>query len=293
MKMKANAELVAEVAAIRDLVLVRSDPPALYVRAAGRVGTTGRAHAVLVPQVHAVPPADGLQEFDFLADPPRDAVLELEAEVTGECLLHDLADWAAGIRIRAAGNCLEHVFPDMSRPVAEEMAVTALVARPMAAMPPHMHAAAQSLLVESFEGFAIDAGPGRERCIDMLLASAAFPEAESRPAMRSVVSDPVSGRCILSAEMPVLYRRMVRRRLLARVHCGPDPEIREAVRKGIEGAVRAGTALGVLTGADIAMGAAALQARLHAGLAIGFGREFPEIAVELRRESMPGPWKRI
>ncbi|WP_172328097.1 hypothetical protein [Mangrovicoccus sp. HB161399] len=293
MKMRTQAELVAQVSGISELVLVRSDPPALFVRASGRVPTSGRGNAVLVARIHAVPPADGIQDFDFLADPPHDAVLQVETELSGECLLHGLPGWAKGVRVTAARNQIVHLFPERAAAIAGEVPEPAAVpAMPSHAMPPHLHGPAEPLLVESFEGFALEDGP-QGRSMDFLLAAMSFPEAQSRPEMRGIAADPVSGRCLLTAEVPVLYRRTVRRRLLARVHCGPGAELREAVRSGIEGAVRAGTALGVLAGGDLATGAAALQARLKTGLALAFGCDFPEIHVELRREAVPGPWKRL
>lgn len=78
-------------------------PPLLAVAALGLVPTTGWTHPRLAPYVYVKPPADGVWDFDFLADPPQGVVLEVLRPVASDWLGPRPA-WCKGVRIHATSN---------------------------------------------------------------------------------------------------------------------------------------------------------------------------------------------
>ncbi|TIX62084.1 MAG: hypothetical protein E5V30_33245, partial [Mesorhizobium sp.] len=50
-----------------DITLLKSKPPSLYVAAIGRAIASGWNKSELSEYVYLTPPADGVQEFDFIA----------------------------------------------------------------------------------------------------------------------------------------------------------------------------------------------------------------------------------
>ena len=74
------------------LVLLRMATPHLFIRAEGKVRTSGWTNPMLVPRTYVTPPADGIWDVDFVADPPTGIVLffldtktaELTIELSGE-----------------------------------------------------------------------------------------------------------------------------------------------------------------------------------------------------------------
>ena len=75
----------------------------LYVGAVGTVSSTGWSSARLSRYFYIDPPADGIQEFDFVADPPAgiagDAMMPVAAVYAGYA-----EDWVKGVRVYAATN---------------------------------------------------------------------------------------------------------------------------------------------------------------------------------------------
>lgn len=52
------------------LAIEKTNPPNLVILASGNVTTGGWSNGQLIPYVYVQPPADGIWEFDFVADPP-------------------------------------------------------------------------------------------------------------------------------------------------------------------------------------------------------------------------------
>jgi hypothetical protein len=52
-------------------------PPVLFIDASGETGTTGWTNGILSPYIYVKPPADGIYEFDFIADEPHGIVPEV------------------------------------------------------------------------------------------------------------------------------------------------------------------------------------------------------------------------
>jgi len=74
-----------------------------FMSALGTVPTSGWSGVVLSPVYYATPPADGIWDVDFVADPPSGQVLPIELPVAAT-LLEPSPDWLKGIRIRASEN---------------------------------------------------------------------------------------------------------------------------------------------------------------------------------------------
>jgi hypothetical protein len=82
------------------------DLPNLFVVAVGDVPTTGWSRPVLSPVIYIAPPADGIWDFNFLADPPGgvagDAIMPIAGSYIGRA-----PKWLRGVRIHAAKNELQ------------------------------------------------------------------------------------------------------------------------------------------------------------------------------------------
>ncbi len=75
----------------------------LTIAAIGLTPTTGWTHGRLSPVVYVKPPADGVWDFDFLADAPTGIVAEVMTPISAGWLGF-APDWCKGVRVRAADN---------------------------------------------------------------------------------------------------------------------------------------------------------------------------------------------
>jgi len=90
-----------------------NNPPLLMVTAAGQVNSTGWSDGKLIPWVYVDQPADGIQDFDFVATAPSGEVLWVMRPIVGEGTI-ELADWIKGVRIHASSNKIEVMLDDAS-----------------------------------------------------------------------------------------------------------------------------------------------------------------------------------
>jgi hypothetical protein len=101
--------LVAQVTSV-DCTLEKRIPPNALVKAKGMVTTGGYTHPRLIKLVYVTPPIDGIQDLDFMVDPPRkggvvtQVLTELE---TPPLRIEHIPDWMKGVRIRGAMNKFE------------------------------------------------------------------------------------------------------------------------------------------------------------------------------------------
>ena len=77
----------------------------LVVFARGTVPTSGWTSPRLAPRVYIMPPADGVWEFDFYADPPAGIVLEVIQPIFAAATVSAPA-WCTGVRILAQTNSI-------------------------------------------------------------------------------------------------------------------------------------------------------------------------------------------
>ena len=98
--------------------LAKSQPPDLLVHAQGLVPTSGWQNAVLSAWVYVTPPADGIQDFDMLAEPPQGIVLQVISKISAHTAIEqvDLANYwgpglpLLGVRVHATHNSVETLF---------------------------------------------------------------------------------------------------------------------------------------------------------------------------------------
>lgn len=104
-------ELVSQV----DSVRLFSFPPLgvaagvfdkIFVFAVGRVTSSGWTQAGLSPVYTAVPPADGVWDFRFIADPPAGPILPVELPIIAFGMF-SRPDWFQGVRVHARNNEVE------------------------------------------------------------------------------------------------------------------------------------------------------------------------------------------
>lgn len=95
---------MAHVPEVQTVALVRfrdADGARLFVHVLGSVDSAGWSRLALRPRFYALPPADGLWEFDFEGDPPDGAALALALPVTAEATVA-VPDWLRGVKVYAA-----------------------------------------------------------------------------------------------------------------------------------------------------------------------------------------------
>ncbi len=97
--------LVSEVTTVEVRRFDGASGALLFVHAFGNVPTSGWSGVRLMPRFYVVPPADGLWEFDFQADPPAGLVLEVVLPVSAEGVFA-LPNWARGVRVQATHNSI-------------------------------------------------------------------------------------------------------------------------------------------------------------------------------------------
>lgn len=291
--MKHSAESISSVLEIANLVLFRTYPPTLSMQVNGLVSSSGWSDPKLVPFEHVTPPEDGIQEFDFVAMPPKDSYLTVMTPVSTSVLWPGVPDWARGVRVRAKLNAVEALFPSKAEevfsPDAEDgeddgFATEGLIeGQEMPSDPAHV-TEAEGEFVPRIE---------RLSCRNFRLASVNIPETKTEFEVRCVLKDPLSGKCIVKTKVPIIYRRTSKLTLLAQVCVPDDSEVENELTDCVRQAIAAGIIAGVVTSGNLAAAAAALKTYLAACLKAKLGKAVADISVTLRREKVPGPWKKI
>ena len=87
--------------------LEKTNPPQLTVQAEGQVSSLGWTAPKLSIYVYVVPPADGIQEFDFMATPPSGVVAPSTEKVKASYTIRDMPSWVLGVRVHASSNNVE------------------------------------------------------------------------------------------------------------------------------------------------------------------------------------------
>jgi hypothetical protein len=67
--------------------LLKSNPPYVGVTAHGKVPTTGWTHPNLGAWVYVMPPSDGIQDFDFYAEPPGGITLPVVSPIAAHAVI--------------------------------------------------------------------------------------------------------------------------------------------------------------------------------------------------------------
>jgi hypothetical protein len=91
------------------LELDRESTPALFLQASGRTRTTGYSNPTLVSLEYTQPPADGIQDYDFVAEEPGGLALQALTPIRAVVELDQVPDWFRGVRIHSETNQFEAV----------------------------------------------------------------------------------------------------------------------------------------------------------------------------------------
>lgn len=80
-------------------------PPNLIIEAKGEVTTSGWSKGQLLPYIYIVPPADGIYEFDFVAEAPTGPVQQVITPITAEPYKwNDFPKDLKGVKVYASSN---------------------------------------------------------------------------------------------------------------------------------------------------------------------------------------------
>jgi hypothetical protein len=104
------------------IVLTKREPPHVMITARGTVPTQGWSNAELIPYLYLVPPADGIQAFCFVAEPPTGIVAQVLTPIVATYTIDPLSEqgvgtspqgvgtspvWVRGVRVHASSNTKE------------------------------------------------------------------------------------------------------------------------------------------------------------------------------------------
>lgn len=95
-----------------DLSILKSNPPQLLIDVLGMASSSGWTNARLHQRVYVQPPADGIWEFDFVADPPMGVSLPLLTPIKPVrpfIYSGNFGSWN-GVRIISATNAIEKLL---------------------------------------------------------------------------------------------------------------------------------------------------------------------------------------
>lgn len=91
-----------------DLKILKSNPPQLHISAIGLVNSGGWTNPRLEPRVYIQFPPDGIQDFDFVADPPKGTVIQVVLPIAASELWENPPlDLLKGVRVHSATNSIE------------------------------------------------------------------------------------------------------------------------------------------------------------------------------------------
>jgi len=81
----------------------KSNPASLVVFASGLASSSGWSDAALVQRQYVSEPADGIQDFDFVGEPPTGISLMVLSPISGTGEIQ-LETWMKGVRVHSASN---------------------------------------------------------------------------------------------------------------------------------------------------------------------------------------------
>jgi hypothetical protein len=93
------------------IAINKSNPPQLQISASGEVSSGGWKAPALVPRIYVTPPADGIQDLDFVATPPSGIAVQVILPVAGDVTI-TLVPWILGVRVHAKTNSVIALFSD-------------------------------------------------------------------------------------------------------------------------------------------------------------------------------------
>jgi hypothetical protein len=106
-----EGELSTRILEVKDAsyFMYKTNPPILVISATGTVPTSGWKNGQLSPWIYIAPPKDGIQDFDFVADPPTTFALQVICPISAQW--EGVAPkWMKGFRLHSNTNALEWLF---------------------------------------------------------------------------------------------------------------------------------------------------------------------------------------
>jgi hypothetical protein len=101
-----------------DLSIEKINPPNLVINASGLVSTSGWTNGHLIPYAYITPPADGIYEFDFVADPPSGIVLQVISPIIAKPYVwENYPNDLTGVKIYASSNSITEQLSSDSKSV--------------------------------------------------------------------------------------------------------------------------------------------------------------------------------
>lgn len=94
-----------------DLAFLKSHPPQLLVSSIGTVNSGGWKNGSLDLRYYIVPPADGIQDIDFVASPPAGPSTAVILPISAQTTIFPIPPWLKGVRVHAETN---HVLAETS-----------------------------------------------------------------------------------------------------------------------------------------------------------------------------------
>ena len=104
--MTGSSQLIAEITDV-SVTILESEPPILVVHASGKVSSGGWSHPGLSRVVYITPPADGIQDYNFMATPPANQAIDVMTPIAAEDRWHNPPEWLKGVRVKSATNSME------------------------------------------------------------------------------------------------------------------------------------------------------------------------------------------
>lgn len=104
--MSGDPKLIREITGV-SISILEKQPPILVVQAAGNVPTGGWSHPKLVRVVYVTEPADGIQDYEFMATPPSGMAIDVITPVQASDSWDNPPKWVKGVRVRSATNSVE------------------------------------------------------------------------------------------------------------------------------------------------------------------------------------------
>jgi hypothetical protein len=86
------------------LGVLESFPPQLRITASGTVPTAGWTNPQLLPRIYIQAPPDGIYDFDFVANPPKNTAAQVVTPIQATYVWQSLPSGLKGVRIHAATN---------------------------------------------------------------------------------------------------------------------------------------------------------------------------------------------
>lgn len=97
-----DAEKILEVQDIS--VVLDNNQPVVIIKASGTVTSSGWKNSMLVPHNFDSPPPDGIYDFDFVAEPPKDISIPVLMPIGATLKLESIPENFKGIRIHGGNS---------------------------------------------------------------------------------------------------------------------------------------------------------------------------------------------